>query len=58
MKWTKSTRCESSACVEVAFDHEGTLIRDSKNPDGPVLKFSEQEWGEFLRAAKAGEFDS
>lgn len=43
--------------MEVAFDHEGTLIRDSKNPSGPVLKFSEQEWVAFLAAAKAGEFD-
>lgn len=58
MKWIKSTKCESSACVEVAFDHEGTLVRDSKNPGGPVLKFSGQEWQAFLRAAKAGEFDS
>jgi Domain of unknown function (DUF397) len=44
------------SCVEV-----GTLklvaVRDSKNPDGPVLLFSLAEWAEFLQAANAGEFD-
>jgi len=26
-------------CVEVAAAHDYTLIRDSKNPDGPILTF-------------------
>lgn len=57
IRWVKSTRCETSACVEVAFDHDGTLVRDSKDPGGPVLKFTEQEWDAFIAGAKAGEFD-
>ena len=32
-------------------------VRDSKNPDGPVLWYTVTEWAEFVRAVKAGEFD-
>ena len=33
------------------------LVRDSKNPDGPVLTFTPDEWQAFLTGAQAGEFD-
>jgi hypothetical protein len=32
-------------------------VRDSKHPDGPVLRFSAEEWRAFLAGAKTGEFD-
>jgi hypothetical protein len=32
-------------------------VRDSKDPDGPVLEFTPLEWLCFLAGAKAGEFD-
>jgi hypothetical protein len=32
-------------------------VRDSKDPNGPVLTYVQAEWGSFLRRAKAGEFD-
>ncbi|MCM4081070.1 DUF397 domain-containing protein [Actinoplanes sp. TRM88002] len=47
--------CEGgSTCVEVAFV---ILVRDSKNPDGPVLGFTEAEWRDFTAGVKRGEFD-
>lgn len=49
--------CEGGgACVEVA-KAEIMLVRDSKNPDGPVLIYFMTEWQEFVRRVKAGEFD-
>jgi len=38
---------------------EGTevLVRDSKNPDGPVLEFTAAEWDAFLAGLRNGEFD-
>jgi hypothetical protein len=33
------------------------LMRDSKNPDGPVLAFTEAEWRAFIAGVKDGEFD-
>jgi len=33
------------------------LMRDAKNPDGPVLAFTEAEWRAFIAGVKDGEFD-
>ena len=33
-------------------------MRDSKDPDGPVLAFTRAEWETFLGGAKTGEFDA
>ena len=33
------------------------LMRDSKDPDGPVLAFTEDEWRAFIAGVKDGEFD-
>jgi hypothetical protein len=62
--WRKSTRSDSGNCVEVAFDERPTslhnphvLVRDSKDPYGPVLVFTAQEWAAFLAGARDGEFD-
>jgi Domain of unknown function (DUF397) len=42
--------------VEVARVGGSYLVRDSKNPSGPVLTFDRQEWVAFLSGAAAGEF--
>jgi hypothetical protein len=55
--WRKSSRCGTGACVEVASQDNEILMRDSKNPDTPPLRFSRAEWSAFIRGAKAGEFD-
>jgi Domain of unknown function (DUF397) len=50
--WRKSTRSASqSNCVEVAAYG---AVRDSKNPDGPVLRV---DLSVFLPAMKSGRFD-
>lgn len=47
-RWRKSTRSGPGDCVEVAFVDETVLVRDSKNPAGPVLRFGVESWKEFL----------
>jgi Domain of unknown function (DUF397) len=50
-EWRKSTRSgdNGGACVEVARNLPGVVaVRDSKNPDGPVLIVSTDEWAGFL----------
>jgi hypothetical protein len=38
--------------------HEGHIeVRDSKNPEGPGLRFTPGEWAAWLDGAKKGEFD-
>jgi hypothetical protein len=45
--------------VEVGFLHGGdaVLVRDSKISDGPVLRFTRQEWTAFLAGVQDGEFE-
>lgn len=46
-----------STCVDVALADRAVLLRDSKHPDGPVLRFSFAEWAVFLLGVRAGEFE-
>lgn len=57
-KWYRSSYCapDTQHCVEVAIDGPHILMRDSKNPKGPVLRFSLDEWRVFVRGVVAGEF--
>jgi hypothetical protein len=41
--WVKSTRSGSNGqCTEVRDGGDAVDVRDSKNPDGPVLTFSRE----------------
>lgn len=58
--WRKSSYSGSNggACVEVADNLLGVVgVRDSKDPGGPVLAFTPDDWRAFTVAIKAGEFD-
>ena len=58
--WVKSSLSFSNSnCVEVASLPGGKVgVRDSKDPEGPVLRFTPDEWSAFLGGARNGEFDS
>jgi Domain of unknown function (DUF397) len=47
--WRKSSRSGGTNCVEVASMALLTAVRDSKNPDGPILAFPASSWTTFLR---------
>ena len=58
--WRKSSYSGSNGgnCVEVtALPGNVLAVRDSKNPDGPVLTFSRAEWRTFTTALKTGALD-
>jgi len=55
-RWFKSSYTNTE-CVEVHIAPDWIAVRDSKNPDGPVLQFNPAEWRAFLAGAKDGEFD-
>lgn len=58
LAWRKALRSVGNgACVEVAANGTGLAVRDSKDPDGPVLTCSGDAWQEFVRRAKDGQFD-
>ncbi len=58
--WRKSSYSSNSGnCVEVARNLPGVVaVRDSKDPDGPALVFTADEWRAFVSGARAGEFGS
>jgi hypothetical protein len=45
-------------CVEVAsLPGDQIGVRDSKDTEGPVLRFTPDEWNAFLGGVRNGEFD-
>lgn len=56
--WRKSSRSGpySDNCVEVADLDGGRAVRDSKDPAGAVLVFTENEWAAFRDGVQLGEF--
>ncbi len=71
--WRKSSRSNANGgqCVEVSLTGSASpedapstvadrlfLVRDSKDPDGPVLTFTPSEWDAFLTGIKTGGFDA
>jgi hypothetical protein len=54
--WRRSTRCESGGCVEVARLGDEVGMRDSTDPNSPVLLFTPVDWKTFVVRVVAGEF--
>jgi hypothetical protein len=53
--WHKSTRSSGNSgnCVEVADNLPGVVgVRDSKDPTGPALVFTQTTWRGFVEFAK------
>ncbi len=57
--WVKSSLSFANGnCVEVAYLPGGGIgVRNSRDPGGPVLRFTPDEWRAFLGGARNGEFD-
>ncbi len=56
--WRKAlSSVGNGACVELAPVDGMVAIRDSKDPAGPILRYTAAEWHAFLDGAKKGEFD-
>jgi len=59
-QWKKSSFSFSNGeCVELALLTDGSVgMRDSKDPDGSVLRFTRGEIDAFIKGASSGEFDT
>ena len=56
--WVTAAASAASNCVEVApGSDEQILVRNSRDPGGPVLAFTRAEFGAFVAGCKGGEFD-
>ncbi len=56
--WRKSAHSGGNgSCVEVAHLNSAVAIRDSKDPTGPKLIFSHDDWRTFIHNVKVGLHD-
>jgi Domain of unknown function (DUF397) len=57
--WIKATASAGTGnCVELAqLADGGVAVRDSKDVQGPMLRFTHAEFEAFLLGAKSAEFD-
>lgn len=51
--WRKSTFSQAD-CVEAAGDGDSALVRDSKDPTGPVLELGREAFAVLVASVKAG----
>jgi hypothetical protein len=59
VRWHKSRRSNSQgACVELArLDDGGIAVRNSRFPEGPVLRYTKAELQALIEGVKEGDFD-
>lgn len=46
--WVRSWYCGNGTCVEVKYDGDQVLVRDSKHPEQEPLRFTTTEWAAFI----------
>ncbi len=57
VSWRVAQLCNGGACVRIAQSGDLVLVGDSKNPGGPVLAYSRDEWRAFVEGVRQGDFD-
>jgi Domain of unknown function (DUF397) len=56
--WIKAAAsAQGGNCVQMRRESRGIEVRDSKYPDGPVLRFTDAEFAAWVDGAKRAEFD-
>ncbi|WBB59080.1 DUF397 domain-containing protein [Streptomyces sp. WMMC500] len=50
LAWFKSSysSVQGGDCIEIAPSPDTIHVRDSKDPHGPVLRFTPEAWTEFI----------
>jgi hypothetical protein len=59
LAWLKAhSSTANGQCVELAAALGNIAVRDSKDPNGPILIYTSSEFRAFLDGARNGEFDA
>lgn len=56
VEFVTSSECGKGSCVEAAAVQGGIVVRDSKDPSGPRLHFTVDEWNAFVAGVARGEY--
>ena len=55
--WQKSNRSNTNgACVEARLNENMIEVRNSRDPNGPIVSFTQREWEAFIGGVADGEF--
>lgn len=58
MAWRKASYSHAANnCVEFAAMDGVVHVRDSKQPNGPIITYAVADWHAFVDGAKKGKFD-
>lgn len=57
LAWRTSSKSAGGNCVDVAPHNDHVHVRDSKDPDGPMLTVDRAAWQAFIAFVKATEID-
>ena len=57
IRWRTAAKSGGGNCIQVARRDDVIMIADSKNPGGPILVYTLQEFHAFINGIKNGEFD-
>jgi hypothetical protein len=56
--WIKARASDpNGSCVQLRRNGDAIEVRDSKDPEGPILQFTRAEMAAWIDGAKAAEFD-
>lgn len=55
--FVSSSACTSGTCVQAAPHDGSVLLRDGKDPEGPVMTLSPEDWTGFLDEIKLGTYN-
>ena len=56
-RWRKSSFSGNGDCLEWLIATQGVRVRQSSEPSGAELSFTNSEWQAFLAGVRAGEAD-
>ena len=57
LAWRVARDCDPGNCVRIAPDAGMIIIGDTKNPGGPVLSYTRDEWITFVQGIRQGDVD-
>lgn len=52
LQWHRSSKCNGGGCVEVAARADLVFVRNSTEPDGPMLVISRARWARLITRVK------
>jgi Domain of unknown function (DUF397) len=56
LTWRTSRYCNGGDCIRVASSGNVVYVGDSKDPGGPVLSYTKDEWRNFVTLIKRGDY--